>query len=133
MKLYALFALFLVQIAPAVDPLNWVETDWTKKIAAEIGGDDSVRLWDGTKPDIVTEGVAWEVEWIDKHYQALSQSITYAQKTGRRPGIIFLIRGKAASVKWFSRDAMIPVAWVRGLGGQVEVRFYDVESESFYP
>lgn len=52
------------------------------------------RLWDGTRVDMLNDTYAWEVDWArsDKWAEAIGQSLYYAQVTGRKPGIILIIK-----------------------------------------
>lgn len=85
--------LFLLTIQPS--PV-WHETDWSKHLAEQKGGIAEFRLPDASRVDILTENVAWEVEWCDKWSESFGQALFYAASTDREPGIILLMRGKSA-------------------------------------
>lgn len=64
------------------------------------GGEQEVRLWDGSRVDIATDSVAWEVDWADKSLkwaEAVGQSLYYAAVTGKKPGIILIYKDFAAA------------------------------------
>lgn len=61
-----------------------------KRLAEQLGGRAEVRMIDGTRADIITPGVAWEVDWADNWPEAVGQSLHYANLTDLRPGIVLL-------------------------------------------
>lgn len=85
--------LFLLTIQP--QPV-WHETDWSRHLAAQKGGIAEYRLPDQSRVDILTDKVAYEVEWSDKWSESFGQALFYAASTDREPGIILLMRGRNA-------------------------------------
>ena len=65
----------------------WYQTQWCQ----EQGGEVEVSLSDRTRCDCVTKGYAVEVDFGDKWYQAIGQSLHYALQTNKRPGILLII------------------------------------------
>jgi len=63
------------------------------RLAAQIGGEAEHRLPDGSRVDILTDDVAYEVEWSDAWEEAIGQSVFYAMATDREPGVWLLLRG----------------------------------------
>ena len=47
---------------------------------------------DGTRCDILTDTIAYEVDFADKWAEALGQSLNYAMHTGKTPGIILVLK-----------------------------------------
>jgi len=61
-------------------------------------GDDNRRC------DIVTEEIAFEVDWASKFYEAVGQASLYAQRLNRKPGIFLIC--KEPKDERFIRTAM---------------------------
>jgi len=83
---------------PAPDA-SWHETDWSAWIARERGAKAEHKTADGSRVDVLTDGVAYEVEYADKWQQAVGQALFYSAATGRAPGIILLIGKRSASLE----------------------------------
>jgi hypothetical protein len=80
------------------DPSTWNEVQWSAFIAAEIGGKTEVRTPDGSRADIVANGIAWEVEFCTKkypykHWASPAQATFYAAALNLKPGVILLFDG----------------------------------------
>lgn len=58
-----------------------------------MGGRIEVRLDDGTRVDCLTSEYAVEVEFAQKWAESIGQSLYYAERTGKKPGVL-LIMGK---------------------------------------
>lgn len=67
------------------------ESDYTIECALQLKGRTEVPLADGTRADIVTDSVVYEVDYARKWYEAVGQSLHYARVTGLQPGIILII------------------------------------------
>lgn len=50
------------------------------------------RLPDGTRVDCLTKDYAAEVEYAPKWAESIGQALYYAQNTGRKPGVVMIIR-----------------------------------------
>ena len=72
---------------------EWKERDWSAFLAERLNGDPEWVLPDGSRIDILTEDIAWEVEWSDKWPEAIGQSVFYAMAMDRKPGVYLLLRG----------------------------------------
>lgn len=77
------------------------ETEITAQIVLKwnelgIKATDKYICPDRSRPDILTEDRAWEVEWVDKWEEAIGQSAGYAKHTDRGRGIILIFRGEDA-------------------------------------
>ena len=59
-----------------------------------MSGQTDYTLQDQSRVDCLTETHAFEVDWADgmKVYEAIGQSLYYASQTGKKPGILLLIR-----------------------------------------
>lgn len=80
----------------SVDRPSLSEDEWVAELIAsgDLSGEPQHRLPDGTRVDLLTPDVAYEVEWCDrtKVYEAFGQAIYYASSTNRDPGVILLRR-----------------------------------------
>lgn len=71
------------------------ETVWSAYLAQQVDGEAEYRLPDASRIDILTEQIAYEVEWCDKWEQSIGQAVFYSASTHRRPGVWLLKRGPA--------------------------------------
>ncbi len=90
---YAPFALVVILPLATVAPQPPGEVAISARLASEIGGQAEHRLPDGSRIDILTDDVAWEVEWSDKWEEAIGQSVFFSMATDRKPGVWLLLRG----------------------------------------
>lgn len=72
------------------------ETTWGRYIAQQwevYPNGFEHRLPDGARVDILTDSVAWEIDWCKsgKNYEAIGQAIYYRQSTNRAGGVILLM------------------------------------------
>ena len=68
------------------------ETDVVKQIAPRYNARVEVRLWDATRVDMLSDDTAWEVDWAKKWAEGIGQALYYAAVTGKRPGLVLLVR-----------------------------------------
>lgn len=77
-------------------PSNALEKEkyYSDKFCEEMSGQADYTLQDKSRVDCLTETHAFEVDWADgmKVYEAIGQSLYYASQTGKKPGILLLIR-----------------------------------------
>ena len=71
------------------------EKEEVRRLAPKYNAEIEVRQWDATRIDMVTETHAIEVDWAPKHYQAIGQALYYATVSGKKPGIILLVKSQA--------------------------------------
>lgn len=71
---------------------DWWEKDYTAAWVADHGGQSEVTLSDGTRADILTDDIAYEVDYAYRWHQAVGQALHYARLTNRRPGVILIQR-----------------------------------------
>lgn len=88
--LYLTVACLLNTLTPAPK----TEVEWSAELAQQVQGEAEHRLPDGSRIDILTDEVAWEVEWSDKWPESIGQSVFYGLATNRKPGVWLLLRGK---------------------------------------
>ena len=102
MKLKALAALALLALlaatqAPAAGlPEAYYQLAWCN--AAE--GQAEYQLPDRTRVDCLTATHAFEFDWATNWKQPITQSLHYAHPTGRRAGIILILRRKRDLRYW---------------------------------
>lgn len=66
------------------------ESFYQKAFCNKIGGQMEVRLPDGTRVDCLSSRYAIEVDFANKVFEGVGQSLYYALKTGRRPGVVVI-------------------------------------------
>lgn len=88
----ALGSLLLTSLPSGSEPAS--EIEWSAKLAKDVGGQAEARLPDGSRVDILTDKVAWEVEFSDSWEEAIGQSTYYGLATNRSAGVWLLLRGK---------------------------------------
>lgn len=62
-----------------------------------------VRLWDGTRVDILTPTHAIEVDWADKWAEGIGQALYYAALTDREPMVLLLVENYDDDAKYIYR------------------------------
>lgn len=77
------------QAEPILPPAP--ETTQARRIASRYNAEPEVRLWDGTRVDLLSPTHAYEIDWASKWAEAIGQALYYAHTTEKRPGIILLI------------------------------------------
>ena len=70
------------------------EAYYSEKFCNEMSGQSEYVLKDLSRVDCLTDTHAFEVEWAEgmKVYEAIGQSLYYSAATGKKPGILLLIR-----------------------------------------
>ena len=90
---------------PPPDRSGWHEVDWSKHLAAEMGGQAEARTPDGSRVDILTDQLAYAVDWCQsgKWSQGIGQALFYGLATNRKPGLILLQKDPQAERKFYLR------------------------------
>ena len=83
------------------------EVSEVRKIVSRYNGAVEHRLWDGTRVDILTETHAIEADWPEKWAEAVGQSMYYAIVTGKKPGIMLLVRDFKAEDRFLYRCQVV--------------------------
>lgn len=82
------------------------ERAWVSWLLIQLPGDrEEFVLPDGSRVDLIFDGVAWEVEHAEKWKEAVGQSLLYSMLTGKPPGIILLKKGRNVSDEEYLRCA----------------------------
>ena len=79
------------------------EPAWSKYLAWKWGGESEYRTVDGSRVDVLTDDMAWEVEWCKKWKESVGQALFYGVVTGRKPGVVLLLRRKPGEALYFLR------------------------------
>ena len=99
----------------------------TREIAHKYGSDYPIpELADGTEVDLLNKDYAFEVDFLNKWYEAIGQSQHYAKVTQSKPAIILLVSFPVTQRKCEKiRDAS-EIAGKNGI--RVYLEFYDSKS-----
>lgn len=68
------------------------ESYFQQSFAKKCNGKTEVVMTDGTRCDILTEDYAMEVDFAHKWAEAIGQSLNYARLTGKRAGIVLIMK-----------------------------------------
>ncbi|HEY4745251.1 MAG TPA: hypothetical protein VIH45_11370 [Desulfuromonadaceae bacterium] len=82
--------LFLLLAGCSHGPLH--EKDYQAWWCNKHHGTLEHRLPDGTRVDCLTREYAVEVEYAPKWAESIGQALYYAQNTGRKPGVLMILR-----------------------------------------
>ena len=90
-----LAALLAAQAATAAHPEAYYQRAW-----CDAAQGAAYRLPDRTEVDCLTDTHAIEFDWGAKWAEAIGQSLHYAQATGKRAGIILILRKRIDVKRW---------------------------------
>jgi hypothetical protein len=92
MKLIILFIMLTIQSAYALENEDY----YNRQFCSEVSGQAEYSLPDRSRVDCLTDTHAFEADWADglKVYESIGQSLYYAAETGKKPGILLLVRKK---------------------------------------
>jgi len=82
---------------------DWKEADY---VFANCKGIIEYKLEDKTRVDCLTDEYAFEYDWGYKWAEAIGQSLHYARVTGRKAGIVLILKGQKDE-KYLHRTAKI--------------------------
>ena len=75
---------------------NAIENEdyYNRQFCSEVSGQVEYELPDRSRIDCLTDTHAYEADWADglKVYESIGQSLYYAAETGKKPGILLLVR-----------------------------------------
>jgi len=92
--LLALLVLFFSSAAFAAH--KHLENEYQSQWCAEQHGVTEYVLDDSTRVDCLTDEYAIEFDFGPKWAEAIGQSLYYAEKTGRKPGIVLILETKTS-------------------------------------
>ena len=101
------YFLFLILAAVNVTPTVADEISECRRLAPKYGAEIEAKLSDGTRCDLLSPRVAYEVDYARKWYSGIGQALHYALVTGRRPGLILLVRDPAKEWRHIYRAARV--------------------------
>lgn len=83
--------------------VEWARQNWSKYVKSQAFVE--FNLWDNTRVDYLGEDIAWEIDWCEKWAEAIGQSKYYSIVSGKKPGIILLVKEdhKTASANYIYR------------------------------
>ena len=92
MKLSILLTALIIQSAYALENEDY----YNRKFCTQESGQAEYMLPDRSRVDCLTDTHAFEADWADglKVYESIGQSLYYAAETGKKPGILLLVRKK---------------------------------------
>jgi hypothetical protein len=70
-------------------------------------GISEYRLPDKTRVDCETETHSIEFDWSKKWYEAVTQSLFYAMQTGKRAGVVLIIKKPKHYKHWIRLNSLI--------------------------
>lgn len=84
--------LLLLLVGPYLEAKRERPESWyVDQIQLELGGEQNVRMANGTYCDLLTPDCAWEVDFADKWAEAIGQSLNYATQSNRPAGILLIM------------------------------------------
>ena len=79
------------------------EREEVQRLAPKYGAETEVRQWDETRIDMLTPTHAIEVDWSYKWAEAIGQSLYYSAVSGRKPGIVLLVKNSREEQRYVFR------------------------------
>lgn len=79
------------------------EVERISKLPRWKGSKVEVRQWDYTRVDLLTDTHAIEADWPAKWAEAIGQSLYYAELTGKKAGIILLVKDRQKEARYIYR------------------------------
>jgi hypothetical protein len=98
----ALIILLLLSVTASAGHLH-KEKEYQKQWCAEAGGITEFVLDDGARVDCLTDEYAIEFDFAPKWAEAIGQALYYAEKTGRKPGVVLILEGDADQSRFTDR------------------------------
>lgn len=102
-----IFAAAVVVSLAFVAAVNGDELSECRRLAPKYEAELEVRLWDGTRVDMLSDEWAIEVDWSGKWAESIGQSLYYAELTGRKPGIILLVKDVQREMRYVHRCQVV--------------------------
>lgn len=85
--------------AKHLNPEKYYQQKWCEA----CNGILEYRLTDGARVDCLTKNYAIEFDFANKWAESIGQSLYYALKTGRKPGIVLIISNEKDCEKYLKR------------------------------
>ena len=104
------------------------ENEWSERIAKTLPDAKlQTTLYDGTRPDILWDEYAIEVDWASKWAEGVGQALFYAKITNKKPVVLLLTKHDE---DWRNDRRYINRALV-ALPRESEVWWYDCKTGSW--
>ena len=100
---FMLLILFSSLGAKASEREDWYQQVWCDG----QNGQAEAELNDGTRVDCLTKTHAIEMDFSSKWPEAIGQSLYYAMQTGRKAGIVLIIRNLGELYHWDRMNTVI--------------------------
>ena len=100
--------MLIIQSAHAIENEDY----YNRQFCAQESGQAEYSLPDRSRVDCLTDTHAFEADWADglKVYESIGQSLYYAAETGKKPGILLLVR-KKNSAKHIRKVKRVIESW----------------------
>lgn len=112
---------FCVLYLLCVDFLLADEADEVRRLAPKYEAESGVRLKDGTRPDLLSEEYAIEVEWGEEWAEGIGQCLYYALAAERKPGLILLLKDPEKENRFLERVRAVNEKYDLGIRVWVEI------------
>lgn len=97
------------------------EVTWAAYLA-KVYTEDGIteyKLPAGARVDILTDEIAWEVEWCSKWPESIGQALYYGSATNRKPGV-WLLKRANDDENW--NECLSVINYLRGKGVDIEFK-----------
>ncbi|PQO39334.1 hypothetical protein C5Y96_05630 [Blastopirellula marina] len=74
-----------------------------RRLAPKYNATLEARQWDGTRVDLLTDTHAIEADWAYKWAEAIGQAAYYAELTGKKPGVLILVKDAKEEARYIYR------------------------------
>ena len=105
-RIYAIilsFILTIISLVMFVVTVRGNEVQECQRLGPKYNGKLEVVQWDASRVDILNDEYAIEADWSHKWAEAVGQSLYYSILTGKKPGIILLVKDKKKEMKHIYR------------------------------
>ena len=108
MKPIILLTILIIQSSHALENEDY----YNRQFCTQESGQAEYSLPDRSRVDCLTDTHAFEADWADglKVYESIGQSLYYAAETGKKPGILLLVR-KKNSAKYIRKVKRVIESW----------------------
>jgi hypothetical protein len=108
MKPIILLTILIIQSSHALENEDY----YNRQFCTQESGQAEYSLPDRSRVDCLTDTHAFEADWADglKVYESIGQSLYYAAETGKKPGILLLVR-KKNSAKHIRKVKRVIESW----------------------
>ena len=108
MKPIILLTILIIQSSHALENEDY----YNRQFCTQESGQAEYSLPDRSRVDCLTDTHAFEADWADglKVYESIGQSLYYAAETGKKPGILLLVR-KKNSAKHIRKVERVIESW----------------------